>query len=418
MDFGVENSFEVDQDQLEWVIRQRLNATTPTPVAAEDAQLLQDHPQVVGDLQQLKIPYRNRTAGHDKRQTNKDLTRDQKLEIRTLKKFYPESTYQSIADRTGYKYHQIQHSLTTKLTPQKKGPQSWALKNLTPEEKQQLIQWIYNCEPNRYQTWNDIRYIVPGLDQYGETVLYRTLSDMGFRREVRQQRKLPLSCRDEEFRCENCEDWLAAWPNPWDWVERGPVFSDETYGTTDPCFKQWFTCHRLEDPRDHWYRKTQEYHGWMFWGCIRGRHKGPCYIWPKGEGKINSFKYSTRILPLVRNFMDEFPDEPVFQHDGAPSHTSNLTREVLDYLEIYAIEWPPNSPDLNPIENCWARIKAWIEINYNIDWVLDQDQTVLFSILFEAWEKAITEDYLVALALSQYNRVKQCVQEGGRQQLR
>ena len=32
-------------------------------------------------------------------------------------------------------------------------------------------------------------------------------------------------------------------------------------------------------------------------------------------------------------------------------------RRFLDQQEINVLEWPGNSPDLNPIENCWQKMK-------------------------------------------------------------
>jgi len=32
--------------------------------------------------------------------------------------------------------------------------------------------------------------------------------------------------------------------------------------------------------------------------------------------------------------------------------------------KIKIIEWPPYSPDLNPMENTWARVKSDLERNY------------------------------------------------------
>ena len=67
----------------------------------------------------------------------------------------------------------------------------------------------------------------------------------------------------------------------------------------------------------------------------------------------------------------------VFQHDNDPKHTAQATKEWLRKKHFKVLE----SPDLNPIENLWRKLKVRVAQQQ------PQNITALEEICMEEWAK-------------------------------
>jgi DDE superfamily endonuclease len=79
------------------------------------------------------------------------------------------------------------------------------------------------------------------------------------------------------------------------------------------------------------------------------------------------------------------------------------------------MEWPPYSPDLNPIEHVWAQLKQWINDQYPELIHMgksEEDYQRLFRAMYEAWD-AIGEEAVQNLIKSMDTRVNSVIAAKG-----
>ena len=97
----------------------------------------------------------------------------------------------------------------------------------------------------------------------------------------------------------------------------------------------------------------------MVWGAISVHGKSKLHF---VTGSMNSEQYAGVIdhvlVPFIRKYHDQ---DVIFQQDNAPCHVSKASREHFSKKNIQIMEWPANSPDLNPIEKMFSKLKALLK---------------------------------------------------------
>lgn len=143
----------------------------------------------------------------------------------------------------------------------------------------------------------------------------------------------------------------------------------------------------------------------MVWGALS--YRGFYLKIIDGPGTINSQKYCHIIDEFIPYADCLYQDSWILEQDGATPHTSNFTKDFFNFNNVQLLQWPPNSPDLTPIENVWQILKDYVE-KKNPKNVQELKRFILES------QHLITQSIRVHLIDSTSKRLCACHENGGK----
>lgn len=322
--------------------------------------------------------------------------------------------YQKIVDKTGCSLRQAKqwvsdYQKTGQLENKKPGPKG---PHKVTDRTIQLIK-VFMKGKSRRGTRACVAYLKNrhGIS-LGRTTVQNILKNVLHLHCYRMKSRPKVTAEHKRKRLEVAHEFLALQKelkcNPWENI----AFSDECRFHDEPQPNSQNDVIWDDKPNDekHWTPRSKYANkSCEVWGAITRFGKSRLFFIERPvtvvngrqqKRKFSATDYVDSILkPLIPKVRKLFKRNGVSKHDwtfmqdGDPKHRAWSTQNWLaEHCEFIPKEdWPANSPDLNPIENCWSMI--WEEVKRHRITSVER----LKAVVTQAWKEKITAEYIKKL---------------------